>query len=126
MDPGRLKSIPLFASLPQDDLKAICTFADEVSTPSGKELVKEDDYAYDFAAIEEGSAEVLRDGQRIAELGPGDVFGEMAVLEKTMRTASVTATSPMRLITLRHWDMKHMPEVAERLRGLVEERRQQG
>ena len=69
--------------------------------------------------IQEGNAEVSRDGEKIAELGPGDVFGEAGVLEKSTRVASVTATTPMRLITLDHWALdrlrRRIPETIERI-----------
>jgi CRP/FNR family transcriptional regulator, cyclic AMP receptor protein len=75
-------------------------------------------------AIESGTAEVTRDGQSLGSLGPGDVFGEIGVLERSQRTASVTATSPMRLIRLTNWDVKRLPrETRDRLAQLVEDRK---
>ena len=90
-------------------------------------LVREGDYSYQFVAIEEGTAKVTRGGETLAELGPGDFFGEIGLLEKTFRTATVEATSPMKLITLTGWDMarveKVMPEAIEQLHHAIEERR---
>lgn len=127
MDPSRLKSIPLFASVPEEDLRKIATFADETSVEEGKPLVREGDYAYDFMAIEEGTAEVRRGDEALGELGPGDFFGEIGVLEKDKRTATVVATSPMRLITLSSWDLKRvqsdMPETFAKIEEAAEERR---
>ena len=127
MDEGRLKSIPVFADLGDDAREAIAKLAAEVSVPEGKELVREGDYSYDLIAIEEGTARVHHDEQTIAELGPGDVVGEVGVLERAQRNASVTATSPMRLITLTTWDVRRLtkqaPEAVERLKELVAERR---
>jgi CRP-like cAMP-binding protein len=78
-------------------------------------------------AIEEGEAEVLRDGEHVADLGPGDFFGEIGLLEKDRRTATVVAKTDMRLITLTGWDMKRMektmPEAVEKVRAVIEERR---
>lgn len=126
MDAARLKSIPVFADLGDDALESIAVLASEVSVPEGKELVREGDYSYELLVIEEGSADVLRGGEQVAAVGPGDVIGEMGVIEKAQRNATVTATSPMLLITLDHWDLdklkKRVPEVHERLRGLVAER----
>ncbi len=127
MDPSRLRSIPLFKSVPDEELGQIAPFAEEVEVPSGKELVKEGDYSYEFMAIEEGEAEVLRAGEHVADLGPGDFFGEIGLLERDRRNATVTAKSDMRLITLTGWDMKRLekavPEAGERVREIMETRR---
>lgn len=123
MDPERLRAIPLFASLDDETLRGIATFATESSVPAGKHLVKEGDYAYEFMAIENGEADVMRGGEKVATLGPGDFFGEIAVLEKTLRTASVVATTPMRLVTLSHWDLKRVGDAMEQIRATLEERK---
>ena len=130
MDPIRLKSIRPFRDVPEDALREIATFADEVSVEEGKHLVNEGDFSYEFMAIEEGTAEVLRGGQHVAELGPGDFFGEMGLLERERRNATVVAKTPMRLITLTGWDLrrmqKSMPEALDRIRRVMDERRAQG
>jgi len=123
MDPERLRAIPVFASLDDETLRGIATFATESSVPAGKHLVKEGDYAYEFMAIEEGQADVMRGGEKVATLGAGDFFGEIAVLEKTLRTASVVATTPMRLVTLSHWDLKRVGDAMEQIRATLEERK---
>ena len=127
MDPSRLKSIPLFQTVSDEELEQIAPFAEEVQVEAGKELVKEGDYSYEFMAIEEGTVEVLRDGEHVADLGPGDFFGEIGLLEKDRRTATVVAKTDMRLITLTGWDMKRMekvmPEAVDRVRAVIEERR---
>jgi CRP/FNR family cyclic AMP-dependent transcriptional regulator len=125
VDPDRLKAIPLFASLDDDTLRGVATFATETSVPAGKHLVKEGDYAYEFMAIEEGEAEVVRNGEHVATLGPGDFFGEIGVLEKTLRTASVVATTPVRLVTLSHWDLKRMGDALDKVRATLEQRKTQ-
>ena len=128
MDPARLKKIPVFADLADDELRAVAQLAAEVSVEAGKELVREGDYAYDVLAIEEGTATVERHGEHIADLGPGDVVGEMGVLERSQRNATVRATSPMRLVTLTGWDIRRLrksaPNAVEHLRGVVAERRE--
>jgi CRP-like cAMP-binding protein len=126
MDPERLRAIPVFASLDDETLRAVAVFAGESSVAAGKQVVSEGDYAHEFMAIEEGTAEVLRGGARIATLGPGDFFGEIGVVEKTLRTASVVATSPMRLITLTRWDLKRTGNAIEQIRATIEERRPAG
>ena len=127
MDVSRLKSIPLFEDVPDDELAQIAGFAQEVNVEEGRELVREGDFSYEFMLIEEGEAEVTRDGGHVNDLGPGDFFGEMGLLEKTLRNATVTAKSKMRLVTLTGWDLKrmerHIPEAIERVRETLEARR---
>jgi CRP-like cAMP-binding protein len=123
MDPERLRAIPVFASLDDETLRGVAVFAGESSVPAGKQIVSEGDYAHEFMAIEEGTADVLRGEEKIATLGPGDFFGEIGVIEKTLRTASVVATSPMRLITLTRWDLKRVGDAIEQIRATIEERR---
>ena len=129
MDAARLKRIPVFADLDDEALSHIAALAAEVSVPAGKELVREGDYSYDVLAIEEGTATVERGGAKIADLGPGDVIGEMGVLERHQRNATVVATSPMLLMTLTSWDIRKLrksaPAVVEHLRELVEQRKEQ-
>ena len=127
MDTNRLKSLPLFESVSNEDLEKISPFVSEVSVSEGKHLVEEGDYAYEFMAIEEGTAEVRRGDQVLAELGPGDFFGEMGLIDSERRNATVTAKTPLRLITLDRWDMKRLekaiPSAAEKIREVVEKRR---
>lgn len=122
MDPDRLIAIPVFSSLEPEALRHLAAFASEMSVPAGKEIVKEGDYSYDFIAIDEGQADVLRGGKRVATLGPGDFFGEIGVLEKTRRSASVVAASPMRLVVLSHWDLKRAGPVIDDIRATLERR----
>jgi CRP/FNR family transcriptional regulator, cyclic AMP receptor protein len=128
LDASRLKSIPLFEEVGDEELAQIAPFATEVSVEEGRELVREGDFSYEFMAIEEGEAEVTRGGEHVADLGPGDFFGEMGLLERTLRNATVTAKSPVRLVTLTGWDLKRVersaPEAMERIRSVLEERRQ--
>jgi CRP/FNR family transcriptional regulator, cyclic AMP receptor protein len=129
MDPARLKKIPVFADLSEDELRNVAQLAAEVSVEAGKELVREGDYSYDVLAIEEGTARVERHGRTVAELSPGDVVGEMGVLERSQRNATVVAESPMLLVTLTSWDIRRLrksaPGAVEHLRKLVEQRRDQ-
>ncbi len=127
METERLKSIKLFESVSDEELAAIAPFAEERRVEAGTTLVKEGQFSYEFMAIEEGTAEVTRGGDHVADLGPGNFFGEIGLLERALRTATVTATSDMRLITLTGWDMKRMekaiPEAVEEIRRVLEERR---
>ena len=127
MDASRLKSNPLFEDVPDEELAQIAGFAQEVNVEAGRELVREGDFSYEFMVIEEGEAEVTRHGEHVNDLGSGDFFGEMGLLEKTLRNATVTAKTPMKLITLTGWDLKrmerHIPEAIERVRATLEARR---
>ena len=127
MDVARVRGIKLFQEFSDEEVHEISPFAEEIDVEEGRVLVREGDYSYEFMGIEEGTAEVTRDGDHVADLGPGDFFGEIGLLERSFRTATVTAKTPMRLITLTGWDMarveKAMPQAIERLRGIIEERR---
>jgi CRP-like cAMP-binding protein len=127
VDVSQLKSIPLFADVPDDALRRVATFAELESHPEGAAVVKEGGYANDFYAIDDGTAAVERGGERIAELGPGDVFGEQALLEGEQRSATVAATSPLRVIKIAHWELdkmkRDMPEVVGELRKQVDARK---
>ena len=125
MDKARLKAIPLFATLDDHDLQVIATFADETSVSEGEVLVREGDFSYELMAIEDGTAEVRRGSDVVATLGPGDFFGEIGVLENEMRTATIVATSSMRLITLTTWEIKRMqkmPGVMEKIEEVIASR----
>ena len=124
MDPDNLRAVKLFSTMADDDLRRIAAFATEDSAAVGATLVREGDFSNDMIAIESGTAEVLRDEKPVGTLGPGDVFGEMGVLGHEMRSATIVASSPMRLIRLTSWDVKRLPkDVRDRMGELVEERR---
>jgi CRP/FNR family cyclic AMP-dependent transcriptional regulator len=127
MDAQELGQIPLFADLSEDDLNALATYADEVTVSEGKHLVDEGGYAYDLFAIVDGQAQVIVGGDVVAELGPGDFFGEAGVLEKQQRNATVVAKTRMRLVTLTGWDLRRMRRqlapVMEKLEQAIEQRR---
>ena len=126
MDESTLRSIALFDSLPSEARAAIAQHADELDVSEGTELARQGEFAYEFFVIEEGNAEVLRDGERIAELGPGDFLGEMGIVGKVVRNATVRTTSPARVIVMSEQDFRSMsrtnPEVASRIEAAVEQR----
>jgi CRP-like cAMP-binding protein len=127
VDAARLKTLPLFGDLAHHDLEKIARWADEVDVRPGKTLVTQGSFPHEFMVIESGTCDVTVDGQRIAELGPGDFFGEMALLEHQRRSATVTATSDLRLIVMHDRDFRAMedelPEVARMISATMEERR---
>src|SRR3954468_16148047 len=125
--PDELDDVPLFQSLPEDARRKFATWAREVSVPEGKQLAEEGEYAYDLFIIEDGTAEVIQDGNTVAELGSGEFFGEMGVLERAPRNATVVAKTPMTLLTLSSWDVKRLeskaPEAMEQLQQVIQQRR---
>jgi cAMP-dependent protein kinase regulator len=126
MDEDRLKGIPLFAGLKRKERRALAPRADEVECEKGKTLVREGEWPYEFFAIEQGTAEVRRGEQLLAELGPGDFFGEMALVGDTRRNATVVATSPVKVVVMTgqafRQTARELPEVATKIRAAVEER----
>jgi CRP/FNR family transcriptional regulator, cyclic AMP receptor protein len=127
MDPNRLKAIPLFSQLSDDEARRLAAFATETSLAEGQILMKQGDYSTELIAIEEGTADVLRDGETIASLKRGDLIGEMGLLAREPRNADVIATSPMRVIKLTHWEIRRMSsETIERIEQIVRERQQAG
>jgi CRP-like cAMP-binding protein len=124
MDLARLRAIPLFSSLTDEELRRVATFATETSVGEATTILRQGDYATELYVIEEGTARVERDGAEVAALSAGDFFGEIGVLGKELRSASVVAGAPMRLIKLTQWELKRLPpETIDRLRQAVEERR---
>jgi CRP-like cAMP-binding protein len=127
VDPNRLKAIPIFSELSPEEAKRLAAFATETSVAEGQILVKQGDYSTELIAIEEGTADVLRDGDKVASLGEGDLIGEMGLLDRQPRNADVIATSPMRVIKLTHWEIHRMSDdTIERIEQIVNERRQAG
>jgi cAMP-dependent protein kinase regulator len=127
MDPKRLEGIPLFAALSKKDRQQLSHHLDELIVQPGDHLVDQGRLAHEFFVIEEGTADVTRDGEQLAELGPGDFFGEMALVGDARRNASVTATTPMRVIIMHERDFRNMredmPDVADKIQAEIEKRK---
>ena len=126
MDASSLDRIDLFKALSKPELQQLAQWTDEVEVPEGKVLASEGQIAYEFFVIENGTAAVEVDGTRVAELGPGEWFGEIGLLAAERRTATVTATSPMRLIVIFGPNFRElarkMPSVAETIQAEIRER----
>jgi CRP-like cAMP-binding protein len=95
-----LAQIPLFSACSTRDLQKIARAADELSIDEEREIVTQGAVGRECFVIVEGEAAVKRNGRRIATLGPGDHFGELALLDGGPRTASVFAESPITLLVL--------------------------
>ena len=127
MDADRLKAIPIFSHLSPEEAHRLATYATETSVAEGQILMKQGDYSVELIAIEEGTADVIQDGNQIASLKKGDLIGEMGLLEHEKRSADVIATSPMRVIKLTHWEIRRMSEeTVERIEQMISERRRDG
>jgi len=126
MDAKRLHGLGPFAAVKSKDLERLAQWADEVEVPAGEVLAEEGSFAHEFFVIEEGRAAVDKGGERIAELGPGDFFGEIGLLETERRTASVVAETPLRAIVMFQREFKQMqrelPAVAAQLEAAIRER----
>lgn len=127
MDTTQLKRIPLFADASDDELKKVAAFAQTKEVDEATEVVSEGGFSRELLAIEDGTAEVTRDGEHVADLGQGDIFGEAGMLDDEMRSATVTSTSRLKLISMGHFEVKRLkkdaPGVYAKIEELVEQRK---
>jgi CRP/FNR family transcriptional regulator, cyclic AMP receptor protein len=126
LDAAQLKRIPLFADASDEELRRVALFAESREIPEDEVVIEEGGYSRELLAIEDGEAEVTRNGEHIANLGPGDIFGEAGMLDDQMRSATVTAKSRLKVISLRHFEVKRLqkdaPDVYSKIEQLVEDR----
>jgi CRP-like cAMP-binding protein len=125
MDPARLVDLPLFAKLDDAERAEVAACAREVTVEPGGTLTVEGAHAYELFVIESGEADVIKDGEVIRSLGPGDAFGEIGLLATGTRTATTIATTPMKLVAIFSREFKsleaRMPPLGEHLRALMRE-----
>jgi CRP/FNR family transcriptional regulator, cyclic AMP receptor protein len=95
-----IKQVPLFSSASKSELEQVASIADELDLPEGKVLIREGDAGREFFVLIDGTAEVERGGKKVASLGPGDFFGEISLIAKTPRNATITTTSPVRALVV--------------------------
>jgi CRP-like cAMP-binding protein len=121
-----LKTVPLFAGLSNRELQRIGELADEVDVPADRVIMRQGESGSEMLVIIDGSARIERDGAVIAESGPGDVLGEIALLDGGPRTATVTLTRDSRLLVLGrrefHAAMDELPDVRLRVLEAVAHR----
>ena len=126
MDATRLEGVALFSGLSKKERQQLGQWTEAVSVPAGYELAKQGQFAHEFFVIEDGAAQVIQDGELLTELGAGDFFGEIGLLETQRRTASVVASTPMDLIVMFQREFKQMekdmPLVADRVRSAIRAR----
>ncbi|MFL5886362.1 MAG: Crp/Fnr family transcriptional regulator [Thermoleophilaceae bacterium] len=121
---AQLSAVPLFADLPEEARTMIARSARQVRYAPGDEIVREKAFSFEFFAIAEGSATVLRGEERLAELGPGDFFGEMGVLPQgglrwSRRNASVVASSHVDAIAIPGHEFRHACDELPELRDAI-------
>jgi CRP-like cAMP-binding protein len=124
---ARLKELPFFSSMSEQDLAAVARQADEINAAAGTTLAREGDLGEEFFVIESGTAEVTSGGAPVAKLGAGDFFGEIALIREERRTATVTATSPTVLIVMTGSSFRSLdgsrPEIRETVSKALADRR---
>jgi CRP/FNR family transcriptional regulator, cyclic AMP receptor protein len=105
-----LKGVPLFARCSKKELAEIATIADEIDLPEGKQLTREGGRGREFFILLEGNAEVRRKKRKVGTLGPGDFLGEIALVTKVPRTATVTTASPVRVLVVSEQNFRRLLE----------------
>lgn len=110
-----LRRVPLFADCSRSELVEVAICADERDVPDGHELTREGERGREFFVLVEGTATVQRGGAKVADLGPGDWFGEIALLTYKRRSATVTATSPIRMLAITDRDFRRVVETTPRV-----------
>ncbi len=103
-----LAGCPLFGGVTQDDLAAIGDSALEVDFPADHVIARQGEIGTGFFVVVEGAVRVVRDGEEIARLGPGDFFGEMSVIDGLPRVAQVVTTAPTRCLALASWEFERL------------------
>jgi CRP-like cAMP-binding protein len=126
VDAKRLEQVPLFAGLSKKERERVAMWADEIDEPAGYSLVDQGTFPHEFFVLLEGSVEVTKDGQHLADLGPGDFFGEIALVEHERRTATVRTTTPVRAVVMHAREFSAMrgelPAVCDRIETAIRER----
>ena len=123
---GHLQKIPLFADLSKKELRFLAQMTSETTVKQGSTVVKQGESGQEAMIVEDGTADVIRDGEKVDDLGPGDFFGEMSLINQMPRNADVVATSDMDLLVMdaREFSsvLSEYPEVAVKILKTVVER----
>jgi CRP/FNR family cyclic AMP-dependent transcriptional regulator len=121
-----LARCPFFAGLSRNELIELAKVSEDMEVEEGKALTREGKSGSEFFVIIEGDVSVTKGGEEVRTLGPGDFFGEIALLEDTPRTATVTATSPLRFFVLTRQAFRsllaHQPQLEEKVTTALQER----
>ena len=121
-----IKGVPLFARCSKKELAEVAKLADEIDFGPGKELIREGASGREFFVLVEGVVDVHKKGRRVNQLGPGDFFGEIALLALTPRTATVTTAGNVDLLVITAQSFKtlleHQPAIASKVLAALAER----
>jgi CRP/FNR family transcriptional regulator, cyclic AMP receptor protein len=121
-----IKRVPLFSRCSRKELDEVAQLADEIDLNEGKEMTKEGRPGREFFVLLDGKADVKRNGRRINTLGEGDFFGEIALVSRAPRTATVVATTPVHalVITDRSFRrlLEHSPQIQAKVLEALAER----
>lgn len=121
-----LRKVPIFKTLPPKELEFVARSVKERIYEPGAVIVRQGDPGVGFFLIVEGIVEVTHDTHKIRDMGPGEFFGEMALMEERIRTATVTSKARTRCLQLVRWDfralLKENPELAVRMLEVVVQR----
>jgi CRP-like cAMP-binding protein len=121
-----IAKVPLFSRCSSKDVRRIAKLADELDIATGKTLTKEGDRGREFFVILDGSADVHQDTRALPPLGAGDFFGEIALITDSARTATVTATTPIRALVVTDRDFRQLlrkrPEIQAKVLAAVGDR----
>ena len=125
-EPNQVTAIPLFSGLTPEQVDAVCRWSEIRTVDTGTPLITEGAPGYFFFVLVDGSATVARDGVELGSLGPGDFFGEIAILGGGRRMASVTTTAPSTLLVMFGTEFRQLeqalPEAAEKIRSAMSAR----
>jgi CRP/FNR family transcriptional regulator, cyclic AMP receptor protein len=116
-----IRKVPLFARCSRAELKEIALLADEIDLHEGKEMTREGAPGREFFVLLEGTAEVKKNSRRVNTLGPGDFFGEIALVSHEPRTATVIATSPVRALVITDRSFRRLLDDAPQVQTKVME-----
>ena len=103
-----LAGCPLFQGVDATHLEAVGDKATEVDFPAGRVIARQGEIGTGFFIVVDGRVKVIRDNEVLAELGPGDFFGELSVLDRLPRVAQVVAAEPTRCLALASWDFEQV------------------
>jgi CRP-like cAMP-binding protein len=121
-----LGQCPFFAELSRNELIDLAKATEDMEVDEGKALTREGESGREFFVIIDGEVSVTKDGNEIRRMGPGDFFGEIALIEDMPRTATVTAATPLRFFVLTRQSFRSLlaqqPELEEKVNAALEER----